>query len=314
VVALIFCNMTNFVRKSAHVILFLLIQYYYGRVNSQSNMQPKSLEDYLWLGNSALEKDHFEEAIEFYNTGAQLATRISKDDMSLTTQIALLSLYTNLGTALSSVGQDIQAKDWYESALDWYHTTDPKLKEDSDATAIAVQASFFLGMVYQDLDEYKKSVQYYRHAHSLDPLHWSSVANMAAVLREHLQKHEDALQAYNKAYAILTNPEQQPTDEPAEPHHILAELQYRIGNILMDYVGKGRKCSLVDAPKQEVSCAEMAAHAFSLAIQYQPNHEAAKHMLATVTSDATMTRASNDYVQSLFDEYAKTYVHNLRCH
>jgi tetratricopeptide (TPR) repeat protein len=298
--------MTISFQKSAHVILLLCIQLYYGSVYCDSDSHPKSLEDYLWLGNSALEQDNFENAIKFYNTGTQMATRISKDEMSVASQITLLSLYTNLGTALSSMGQDIQAKHWYESALDWYRTTDPKLRQDPDATAIAVQASFFLGMVYQDLDEFTKSVQYYKYAHSLDPLHWSSVANLAAVMREHLQKNEEALQAYNEAYTILSNPEQQPTDEPAEPHHILAELQYRIGNILMDYVGKRRKCSLLDTPQQEVSCAEMAAHAFSLALKYQPTHEGAKHMLATVTSDATMTRASNDYVQSLFDEYAKT--------
>jgi predicted TPR repeat methyltransferase len=48
----------------------------------------------------------------------------------------------------------------------------------------------------------------------------------------------------------------------------------------------------------------MAANAFSLAMQYDPDNESAKHMLATVTADATMKRASNVYVKSLFDDYA----------
>jgi predicted TPR repeat methyltransferase len=49
----------------------------------------------------------------------------------------------------------------------------------------------------------------------------------------------------------------------------------------------------------------MATHAFSLAVQYDPENESAKHMLASITADATMTRASNDYVKNLFDEYAQ---------
>ena len=49
----------------------------------------------------------------------------------------------------------------------------------------------------------------------------------------------------------------------------------------------------------------MANYAFSQAIQYAPDHsEAAKHMLATHTADATMTRATNKYVKEMFDSYA----------
>ena len=114
---------------------------------------------------------------------------------------------------------------------------------------------------------------------------------------------DDALAAYHKAYDILTQSEQEPTDAPAHPEYILAELQYRIGYILME--NPARKCAMTDQPEKEVSCKELASHALSLALQYQPDHESAKHMLATLTTDATMKRASNKYVKSLFDDYAK---------
>ncbi|MGK3741742.1 MAG: putative TPR repeat methyltransferase [Bacillariaceae sp.] len=48
----------------------------------------------------------------------------------------------------------------------------------------------------------------------------------------------------------------------------------------------------------------MANHAYSLAVQYDSDNESAKHMLATLTADATMKRASNKYVKDLFDYYA----------
>ena len=59
------------------------------------------------------------------------------------------------------------------------------------------------------------------------------------------------------------------------------------------------------ATTEEVSCKEMAQYAFSIAVQFDPTNEAAKHMLATVTADATMKRASNEFVKDLFDNYAE---------
>ena len=55
----------------------------------------------------------------------------------------------------------------------------------------------------------------------------------------------------------------------------------------------------------------MAKYAFDLAVKYDSANESAKHMLATLTADATMKRASNTYVKSLFDDYAKNFEHSL---
>jgi tetratricopeptide (TPR) repeat protein len=262
----------------------------------------KRPEDLLSLGDNALASDKIQEAIAHYKEGIDLLVPHDSSQSLVT----ILSLYTNLGTSLSSLGQNDDASEAYRKALELHTQGIGDLKDTtatSDANGIAAQASFFLGMVYQELDDSRQAASAYAYAHTLDPLHWSSLANLGAVLKENLRLPDDALAAYHKAYDILTQSEQEPTDAPAHPEYILAELQYRIGYILME--NPARKCAMTDQPEKEVSCKELASHALSLALQYQPDHESAKHMLATLTTDATMKRASNKYVKSLFDDYAK---------
>jgi len=55
----------------------------------------------------------------------------------------------------------------------------------------------------------------------------------------------------------------------------------------------------------------MAAHAFSKAVEFDSNNLQAKHMLASITADATMKRADNSYVKDLFDQYAQNFEHSL---
>lgn len=112
---------------------------------------------------------------------------------------------------------------------------------------------------------------------------------------------EEALQAYNKAFELLTESDN-PTFPPEEPRFVLSQLQYRIGLCISH--NPHQKCTTTLDPDTPVSCKEMAAHAFSLAIEYDDQNVSAKHMLATITADATMKRADNSYIKSLFDEYA----------
>lgn len=257
-------------------------------------------EDFLTLGDDALATDKFNEAILFYNKGVQL---LVPEESSL---ITALSLHTNLGTSLSSLGQEEKAAQAYSVALQVYDKEIGDIVEKSvkvDAKAIAAQASFFLGMVYQELEENEKAANAYAYANTLDPLHWSALANLGAVLKDQLKQTDDALVAYNKAYELLAQNDKEPTDAPEHPEFILAELQYRIGYILME--NPERKCAVTDQPDKEVQCEELANHALSLALKYDPDHESAKHMLATLTADATMMRASNKYIKSLFDDYAQ---------
>ena len=168
----------------------------------------------------------------------------------------------------------------------------------SKLSNLAVPVLFYLK---KDMDEPHKAVEAYGWAVSVDNNHWMALANLASVLHDLLNRHDEALEAYNKAYQTLT--EGNPTDPPDDAKPILSQLQYRIGLCLNH--DPNRKCAVADDPDTPVSCKEMATHAFSLAVQFDPDNISAKHMLSTITADATMTRASNDYVKSLFDDYAK---------
>lgn len=227
-----------------------------------------SAEDFLSLGDQHLSQDQSQEAIEFYEQGIQA---IDKDVESL---ITVLSLHTNCATAYSSLGQNEKARDYYQKALVQYTKDVDDIEEESvqkDATGIAAQASFFLGMVYQDLEQYHDAVDAYSQAHLLDEYHWAAVANLAAVYHDSLADHRKALQAYNQAYEILTQKDVEPTDAPGEPRFILSQLQYRIGLCIAHDIDA--KCVMEDAPDTPVSCKELATNAFAQAIEFDPDNE-----------------------------------------
>lgn len=274
------------------VVLFWLVTF------ASSVAGELTTERLLSLGDHSLSQGDYQGAIEYYKQGI---SQLNEDDSLITA----VSLQTNLGTALSSFGRDEEAAESYRRAvLQYSKEIDEIVDKDmkKDVTGIAAQASFFLGMAYQDLNQPQKAADAYAYANTLDPYHWASLANLGAVLHDDLRQHDDALLAYNKAFEILTQTEVDPTDAPSEPRYILSQLQYRIGLAITH--DPNRKCAMLDDPTKEVSCSEMAANAFSLATQYDPNNESAKHMLATITADASMKRASNVYVKSLFDDYA----------
>jgi tetratricopeptide (TPR) repeat protein len=256
-------------------------------------------EDYLSQGDDALSRGYYEQAIQYYRTGME---RLSNDEALIT----VLSLETNLATSLSSLGTRSEAVLHYQNVISTYvREIDGIHDKDMSqfAKGITSHAAFFLGMELQDGGEAEKAVDAYTYAVVLEPTHWSALANLGSVLQDDLRNHDDALVAYNNAYEILTNDQINPTDPPEEPRLILSQLQYRIGLCLNH--DPTRRCALTTNTEKEVSCQEMATHAFSLAVQYDSENESAKHMLATVTADATMKRASNKYVKDLFDDYAQ---------
>jgi len=261
-------------------------------------------EEFLAVGDNSLASDDESDAIEYYEKGIAALT----EGDSLATA---LSLYTNLGTAFSSLANEKAAIGSYRNAILLHSDV---IENDGsnvpkEATDIAAQAAFFLGMSHEALGNPKKAVDAYAFASSLDEYHWSSLANLGSVFYDSLKQPAEAIEAYNKAYAILTQREVEPTDPPHDPTYILSELQYRIGLAITH--SDGRKCAMQDDPDTPVDCKQVATHAFSLATKFNPENENAKHMLAAITADATVKRASNTYVTALFDEYAHNFEHSL---
>lgn len=276
------------------LLLFLLLLSIWSFASSEY-----SPEEYLSRGDQALSNDEIEVAIGIYQDGLKV---LDEDESSLVTAV---SLYTNLGTALSTVGKHEEAIEIYKKGLLTFDSQIDDIVEKQvvlDAKAVSAQASFFLAMEYQEINEIGKAADAYAFANTLDPNHWASLANLGAVLYDDLKEDSESLVAYNKALEILTSGDVEPTDPPEDPEYVLSELHWRIGLCLTR--NPNRKCAKAEDPQQEVSCGEMAKHSFSMALKFNPSNEFAKHMLATLTADATMTRASNVYVKSLFDDYA----------
>ena len=265
-----------------------------------------SADDWLAQGDEALSRGQFEEAVRFYETASEAYDAVEGTKDSKESLLTILSIETNKGTAHSSVGHVDKAVAAYEKALRRFDKDMEKITDDSsrkDAEMIAAQTAFFLGMEYHNSDKPTKAANAYALANNLDPMHWAAVANLGAVLYDVLDKTDEALVAYNQAIDILTQREVEPTDAPAEPAFVLSDLYYRVGLCLSK--DPKRKCAMTNDQEKEVSCHELATNSFSKAVELNPDHSLAKHMLATLTADATMTRGSNEYVKKLFDDYAE---------
>jgi predicted TPR repeat methyltransferase len=282
-----------------------------------TNQESAQLDQYLAHGDEGLTSNEILQAIDQYQRGVQMIEHSKEqevDDDSFFSLVTVISIYTNLATALSTYGREEEAVEKYQAALSIFQNEINDIVEPSvkhEATLIAAQAAFYLGMVYQDLNQPSDAIDAYTLAFQLDPGHWAAVANMGGVWHDIVRDHRQALAAYNQAFNLLTDASSQHdlTDPPPEPRFILSQLQYRIGLCISHDLTT--KCILEDDPDTPVDCKEQAAYAFNLAVQYDQGNEAAKHMLASVTADATMKRASNEYVRSLFDDYAENFEHSL---
>jgi len=243
--------------------------------------------NYLSLGDDALASGDYEDAIQYYRRGLERETDL----------LTKVSLYTNLGTSLSAVERDKEAVTAYQSAILEYRK-DP----DATATDVVASAAFFLGMTFQDMQQTQQALQAYQYAYELDPLYWSAYANQGSIFHDKLADYASAVDAYQHAVRLLTSPTE-PTDAPPEPQFVLSQLQYRIGLCLSSWQAQN--------PDDCTDCLQRAAHALSQAVSDDSDNEVARHMLAALTADGTMERASNTFVESLFESYAATFEHSL---
>jgi predicted TPR repeat methyltransferase len=268
------------------------------------NVAGRNFDLFLNQGDESLASNDFNAAIRHYKEAIQQIKEVDSI-------ISILSVYTNLATALSASGDEYEAVKFYRDAI-LYHSEHIEQvvdeRERNEASNIAAQAAFFLGMTHEELKNYRKAADAYAYAATLDEYHWASYANLGAILQDHLKESAEALAVYNKALDILTQTSVEPTDPPEYPKLVLSQLHYRIG-LAITYAEK-QKCVRQDN-QDEVPCKEMAANSFKIAIELDPNNEEARHMLASVTADATFTRASNTYVTKLFEDYAGNFEHSL---
>ena len=179
-------------------------------------------------------------AISSYKTAlAMLVTDIEEKDDGWnddTDLEMLLSLYINLGTAYSAMpghGDEMieKAIEAYKEAIEVHEEfVYQRRKNDKDKNTkvlddLAAQAAFFMGMEYQDINEYRNAADAYALAGTLDPYHWAAMGNLGSVLQDHLKQLGEAIIAYNKAFEIITKNHMKATDMPENPPPILSQSQ-----------------------------------------------------------------------------------------
>eukprot|EP00577_Skeletonema_sp_RCC1716_P001155 CAMPEP_0113379150 /NCGR_PEP_ID=MMETSP0013_2-20120614/4074_1 /TAXON_ID=2843 ORGANISM="Skeletonema costatum, Strain 1716" /NCGR_SAMPLE_ID=MMETSP0013_2 /ASSEMBLY_ACC=CAM_ASM_000158 /LENGTH=552 /DNA_ID=CAMNT_0000261409 /DNA_START=84 /DNA_END=1742 /DNA_ORIENTATION=+ /assembly_acc=CAM_ASM_000158 len=307
---------------------------------------------FLVEGNKVLqvaEVGKLEEAIEAYKQGVEtLPAECDKSFDKKQAQI-ILSLHTQLGQALSYAGDLQSAIDSFRSACICQREWSEGGKNEA-LNQLASKAYFSLGMAYQEsassaTDEGKQreqlelSVRAYGHATKLDPLYWSSYANLGVILAdvgqdgngnkvESLEMYEEGILAYQKAIDILTGADGSnsiPTDPPENVREVVAELQYRIGLCLVPYLfspdsddetggeDNERDCTLtVESKPITRSCLELAAYQFNRAAQYDALHVGAQNALVLVTADASFGMSTDvKKVEALFEDYASNFESSL---
>mmetsp|Transcript_15379 Transcript_15379/g.26263 ORF Transcript_15379/g.26263 Transcript_15379/m.26263 type:complete len:553 (+) Transcript_15379:45-1703(+) len=307
---------------------------------------------FLVEGNKVLqvaEVGKLEEAIEAYKQGVEtLPAECDKSFDKKQAQI-ILSLHTQLGQALSYAGDLQSAIDSFRSACICQREWSEGGKNEA-LNQLASKSYFSLGMAYQEsassaTDEGKQreqlelSVRAYGHATKLDPLYWSSYANLGVILADvgqdgngnkvkSLEMYEEGILAYQKAIDILTGADGSnsiPTDPPENVREVVAELQYRIGLCLVPYLfspdsddetggeDNERDCTLtVESKPITRSCLELAAYQFNRAAQYDALHVGAQNALVLVTADASFGMSTDvKKVEALFEDYASNFESSL---
>ncbi len=202
-------------------------------------------------------------------------------------------ILTNLGTAQSEVGMDHVAALSYKRALSIDPTAD---------------TYFYLGQVLQDSSRLREAADAYAAAAELDPLHWEALANLGGVLLD-LRDVSSSTVALSSAIALLEDRSTEPTNAPFDPFPMLSRLHYLLGTALTSSPDSSDRTCI--SASRELPCDQLAQSSFSQSLKYDPSNTLSKHMLASLTADATMTRASNDYVTALFDDYAPTFEASL---
>ena len=339
---------------------------------SFANAWTDEAADLLAKGDTALSQKKLDQSIEYYMEGIlALPERWSNEKhfdraegAVLDEEMAelpnakemevILSLHTNHGTAMSySQGSTEEVQSAYRTSCLCFREWQKLNGVDNDNTPkdlkdIATQSYFFLGMTNQDMASTEKNeedqqmrlqvaVLTYAQSGKIDPNHWSSWANMAAVLADvgtdsiSLGLYDESILAYQKAIGILTGEAleegQRPTDPPENVREVIAELHYRVGLCLVsflfnpqlveEYDGDISKkmCTLAVGPEATPttrSCLELGSYQFQTALQFHAQHDGAANTLAFATADATFGMSTDtEKVKKLFEEYAPTFEESL---
>ena len=248
---------------------------------------------YVENGVAAMAQGDFSSAAILLRRAADLIPIPYPDKASSSQRELDASTLTNFATALGEIGQNNLAILSYKRSVDILPTSD---------------AYFFLGLTLQDEGRQREAADAYSAAADLDPLHWESLSNLGSILHD-MRDFSSATVALSNAISLLEDRSTEPMNAPHDPFPILSQLHYILGTCLVASPDSDSRICAKES--QSLPCSQLAQHSFSKSLDYDPSNTLSSHMLATLTADATVVRASNEYVEALFDSYAGSFEHSL---
>ncbi len=165
-----------------------------------------------------------------------------------------------------------------------------------------------LAKLYQEQGRLEDSVEALRRLIALRPDMGNLYNNLGVVLRR-LGKPEEARVAYQRAIALGSN--------CAETHYnlgcVLRELErhreatvaYRQAIALQPEMADASRC--LASVLRSSGDLETAGQVLEEWLHHDPDNPVARHMVSAFSGKETPVRASDDYIRSVFDEFAATY-------
>ena len=266
----------------------------------------------------------FLQGVRFYQSGNHHAARDAFDEC-LRLRPERTDCMTNLASVLIDLGEDeAQAETLYRNVLNM----EPAHSD----------AAFNLALMLQDRkveDALREAATLYLEVTAADPRRWDAWANLATCLAELKDSPIQACRAYQKAIVELERSHAATAaaadvgaapEPPAEEKAHLAQLYYGFGMQLS--LLSAAQCTAfandptsllvgVDASGSSsdsvLVCSENAQNALRSALELNPDHVQAEHMLAAMLADSgeQVSKASAAFVTSLFDDFSDSFDEKL---
>ncbi len=252
--------------------------------NELINLYPDSVDLHNIFGSTNLALNQFKSAIGNFKKA--------------------IKINPNLPIIFYNLGLSFHYDKNFESALSSYKKA-IKLNPDHADTYCN------MGMSFNEKGDFKRAIKSYRKTLEINPDHIGAHYNLGAIYSKTGELNL-AIKNYKKATAL--NPKN------TSSYNSLGEVYYSIGNLNESIINYKKAIGLqptfwqayynLGIALNDQGKLEEAIEAFNKAISIKPDYATAKHMLSALTGNTNET-APREYVENLFDNYAKKFENSL---
>ena len=252
--------------------------------NELINLYPDSVDLYNIFGSTNLALNQFKNAIGNFKKA--------------------IKINPNLPIIFYNLGLSFHYDKNFESALSSYEKA-IKLNPDHADTYCN------MGMSFNEKGDFKRAIKSYRKTLEINPDHMGAHYNLGAIYSKTGELNL-AIKNYKKATSV--NPKN------ASIYNSLGEVYYKMGNLNESIINYKKAIELqptfwqaynnLGIALKDQGKLEEAIEAFNRAISIKPDYATAKHMLSALTGNTNET-APREYVENLFDDYAKKFETSL---